>query len=182
MPSTGSTKSTHVLLRERDSSFGFDGLHAARAVGGRAREDDADGSLAAVLGERLEEGVDRQVGRWPRRSRREVEDAARDGHLRAGRDHVDAIDLHHHPLVHRRDLQRRDPREQLDEVAGVRRVEVLHDDDRETRLVADVPKELRDRAEATGGRTDRDNGKGRFRHFLRVVRRAAGGFGSHARP
>ena len=52
------------VLGEGDTPFALDRLQPERAVGGGAREDHADGALALVGGQRLEEGVDRT----PRRS------------------------------------------------------------------------------------------------------------------
>jgi hypothetical protein len=52
------------LLHKHDAAFGLDEAQAERAVGARAREDDRDRTLALILGERAEEGIDR--GRCPR--------------------------------------------------------------------------------------------------------------------
>ena len=58
-----------IVLRERDAALGLDRLQPQRAVGRRAGEDHADGPLALVLRQRLEERIDRTVRGARRRAR-----------------------------------------------------------------------------------------------------------------
>ena len=131
-----------------------------------------------ILGERIEEGVDRQVRGRAFRPWREVEDAVSDQHLGAGRDHIDVIDLDRGTFVHRLHRHRRDLREKLDEIARIGRVEVLDEHHREAGLLAEMAEQLADRPEAAGRSAERDDGK-RGDEILRVGGRL-GGFSCHA--
>lgn len=88
-------------LHEADAASLLDRLEPERPVRAHPREDDPDRARAAILGERSEEEIDRET----RRRFNEVELAAKDRHLRAGRGDVkvvlldrptvgDGLDLH----------------------------------------------------------------------------------------
>jgi hypothetical protein len=79
-----------IVLREGDAALGLDRIEAGRAVGQRAREDDADRAVVALLGERAEEGVDRVV-RAGMVAGVEAEPAPGEEHRAVRRDHIDVI-------------------------------------------------------------------------------------------
>jgi hypothetical protein len=81
-----------VILRERDAAGRLDGFESERAIGRAAREDYADRAVSLILGERLEEDVDRPllpVGL----AGQEPELALSDGHVQTRWNHVDMVRL-----------------------------------------------------------------------------------------
>ncbi len=86
------------LLGDGDAALGLDRPEALGPVGAGAGQHDADGALLVVLGERSEEGVDRQVKPASQLPRDEREDPAPDGEVSVGGDDVDAVRLHRHAV------------------------------------------------------------------------------------
>ena len=113
-------------LRQRQAAVLLDGADADRAIAPDTREHDADGTLATVLGQRGEEGIDRPAMLARRRRRRDLENAILDGEGRIRRNDEDTI------LFDRGSIRSRDDRngalrpEQLDQEAFVVRVKMLH--------------------------------------------------------
>ena len=157
-------------LNEGHAAGGLDGTQPLGAIRAGAREHDAHGLGATVVGERAQKAVD-GIGRlWARRPRREAQAPLLHDDLRVGRHHVHVIDLHRHPLggsLHRDGAG--GAVEQMRQGTVVRGREVLHH--HEGHLVeAEVLHQLLQRAEASGGGTDADD-EGYRRLVLRLRRR-----------
>jgi hypothetical protein len=113
-------------LHQGDAARAVDGAQPQRAVSAGAGEEDADGLIAAILGQRAQEGVDGHAlaARFFRDA--QLQRVVEDRHVAVGRDHIDAI-RHHLHLVLRLDHRHgRGALQDFGEQAGVARVEVRH--------------------------------------------------------
>ena len=119
------------ILRHRDAAGRFDLAYAQRAVGRRARQDDADRARSGSVGQRGEERVDGRVLGAIVGACAQMERPADDDHLRVRRNHVDVIRLDVQAVRGLHDRHRRLARQQRDERALMLRREVLHEHDRD---------------------------------------------------
>ncbi len=143
-----------VLCRHH-STARLDLGDADRPVAARARQHDCDRVLAARLGERAEEVVDRQVCALRRGTH--ADHAGFDGWLAAGRVHVHAIGFERHPVHGRHDADQRVARQQLRQNRRLRRVLVRHHDERDAAVRRHRVEERLQRREPTRGRADADD-------------------------
>jgi len=94
-------------------------------------------------------------------ARCQMQDALRDREVGVGRDDMDVIRLHVDAVRGFADWHRHGSHEQVHQGARMRRVQMLHDDERHTSRRRQMFEELGERLEAARGCTDADNGKGR---------------------
>ena len=130
------------VLGERDSPLGLDRLETQRAVGARARKDDADGVMVLVLGERSQERVDGSMLPPHFRSRHQFEMAVRHQHGSVRWDHVDPIGLNQRLIVDLGDRHCRVSTEDLGEHALMFGGEVLHEHKRHASIGRERLEEL----------------------------------------
>jgi hypothetical protein len=123
-----------IILRECDPALGLDGLQAQCAVGGGARENDADGTVALVFCECVEEKINRSMRRSCLGARPEGQHARGDAQTLVRRNDVDVIRLDAQVVGHLVDRERRRASEQLRERAVMRRIEMLHEYDTHARI------------------------------------------------
>ena len=162
------------LLDEGNTADRLDLLQAERAVGAAAGEDDADGPLLLILGQRPEEKVDRHVRRSSRGGRREPQDALADTEVAVRRDHVDVVSLDrrvagHLPHGHLRVLA-----QQLGGQALVGGIEMLDHHERHAAVGRHGPEEADEGFEAAGrGAHAHNHGTGRLPRLLGGLARAS---------
>ena len=113
------------LLRHRDATGGLDGPHAQRAVGARARQDDADAALAGFFGDRLEQAVHRRFGPRVAAGRCQVQHRALQRHVLIGGRDVDASRAERRIVLGIAHLQIGVRTQQLGQHAGMRWRQVL---------------------------------------------------------
>jgi len=128
-------------------------MPAVPSVAG-AGQDDANGALALVHGERVQETVDRlrKVGRG--QARAEPQHAVFERQGGVGRNDVDVTALDGRLVVDGFDGHLRVPRQQIGQHALVVRVEMLYVDQRDARVGRHVPEETPEGVEASCGRAD----------------------------
>jgi hypothetical protein len=144
------------ILRERDSARVANGLQSERTVCVIARKHHADRVALLVLRQRAEEEVERTM-RHLRRARRQKESAVADRHLRIGRNHVDLVLLDGHPIGHLLYRNRGRAGEDVDEQAGMMRIEVLDDHEGQPRIHRQRGDEIAEGVQAARGGTDGDD-------------------------
>lgn len=150
------------LLGHGDPARGLDRAQTLGAVDAGAGEDDADGLVPAVVGQRAEERVEREVQPGPLPPGDERQGAVPDGQVGVGRDHVDAVRRQRHAVGRLDDAQGRDPLEDPREHARPRGVEVQDHDERQARVHGHLGQELPQGLEAAGRRAEGDHdGRGR---------------------
>ena len=120
----------------------LDGLQAQRAVAAHAGKNNADGLLPLVGRQLPEEEVDRHP-QSPRGGRFEhLKFAVQDGQVRIGRNHVDVVGPHLHPILDLDDLHRRVAAKEFRHHALVGRLQVRHQHERQSAVRRQVRKEL----------------------------------------
>ena len=112
-------------LGHHHAALALDGPDAQGAVAAGAREHDADGPLALVLGQGAEEEVDGQALAARRRRLQQLQGAVQEGHVPARRDDVGAVGLDHHPVLHLKDAHAGVAPDELRQEALVIRGQVL---------------------------------------------------------
>jgi hypothetical protein len=178
-------------LRHHHPAVLLDRAQAERAVAARARQQDADGAVALVLRQRVEQAVDRHP-QARRRGRLHAQHAALDRQHRVRRDHVHVVRLHRGLVAHLLDVHARRLAEQLRHQRGVVRVEVLHHHERHAAVGRHRGEELLEGLEPAGRGAHPDYGRRRRRRArlerlrrLRPARRsraAARGFAHNRTP
>ena len=118
-----------LVLHQHDPARFLDGPDAAHAVAAGAGQDDGDGFLGLILGQRAQEHVDGQVEPAIVVRFAEQQLAAHDRQNFLGRDEVDRIGLDPHPLLGPPHRHRGAFGEQLDHHALVVGREMLDDDE-----------------------------------------------------
>ena len=116
------------VLRHRHAAFALDRPHPLGAVTAGAREHDADGPLALVLGQGAEEEVNRQTMAARRGGFQQLQRAVEKGHVPVRRDDVGAVGLDRHAVRDFEDLHAGIALDQFGEDALVVRGQVLHQD------------------------------------------------------
>jgi len=141
-------------LDDGGSTVPLDRAQASGAVGAGARQDDANGALALVHGERVQETIDRlrKVGRG--QARAEPQHAVFERQGGVGRDDVNVTALDGRLVVDGLDGHLRVSRQQIGQHALVVRVEMLHVDHGDARGRRHMPEEASERLEAPCGRAD----------------------------
>ena len=129
-------------MDHRHAQVFLDSYHPQRAVTPHAGENDADGLFILVGGQVPEEEVDRPP-QPPRCDRFEhLEIATQDGQVGVGWDHVDAVRLDLHPVLHLDDFHLGMPSEEFWNHAPVRWLKMLHEDECHPRIGGQMGKEL----------------------------------------
>ena len=119
-----------------------------------------DGAAALVLGQRVEEEVDREMRAPPLASRGHVEEAARQRELRIGRNHIDVIRLHRLSVLGLATGIEVDRCSRSPQPALMGGVEVLDQDEGHPGVGRQVRQEQGERLEPAGRGADADDGKG----------------------
>ncbi len=160
------------ILDDRDAARADDRPHAQRAVGAGARQDDPDGVLALVLGERAQEGVDRHA--LPARlfELGELQHAVEDAHAAVRRDHEDGVRAHGHLVGRLGHRERRHALQDLRQETRVARVEMRHEHERHACVGRHVAEEFLEGFESAGGRADADDRKAGAVVVLGLCRRS----------
>ena len=140
-------------LRESQAAVLLDRPQAGRTVGPGSREDDPDGVLAVISGERAEERVDGRAQAGVRR-RCDPQYAPLQREDRVRRDDVDVVGLWAEPVLGLLHWHRSVLGEQLGERAGVAALEVLDDDHDHPGVGRHRLEEAVERFERTGGGSD----------------------------
>ncbi len=161
-------------LHQRQAALHLDGLQAARAVAAHARQDDADGAVAAAVGQRGEKGIDRQALAARGGRRHQGQRVAGQAQVAVGRYHVDAIGFDHHAVRDLAHLHRRHALQQLGQHALVFGIQVLDDDVGQAAVGRHAGQEIADRFQPAGRGT-----YGHHRHG--IVRRGGAGWGGRWR-
>ena len=123
------------LLHHRHARLAFDRFQAERAVGSRAGENNANGLVLLIHGQRAKEIVNRQMRRLFLLSFHPVQCAAQDRQVAARRADIDVVRLDLQPvrsLVH---FEVRDLAQQLRQEARVARMLMGDDDEGHTGIV-----------------------------------------------
>jgi hypothetical protein len=115
------------ILGHQETAGVVDGHRTARAVRAGAGEDDADGVIAELLGQRTEEQIDRQ-GQPTRVLRTQAQHVAADGHQTRRRDQMHPIGLDAHVVLDRHHRHGRVTREQIAHHALMVGRQMLDDD------------------------------------------------------
>ncbi len=151
-----------LVLCERHAARRLHRLQAARAVRAVARENDADGVVGFLFGERFEEMVNRHVDFALRFARGNLQPAAGDAHRLVRRDDVNAVAYDGHVVLGFRDRHSCHAPQQRRQRALVRRVEVLHHHERHAWVRGEFLKQFRHRLQPARRRADGDDGERLF--------------------
>ena len=150
------------VLREGDPALLPDRRQPGGAVRGGPGEDHADGLPAALGRERSQEEVDGEVRPvLVFLERGEPQRALLDRHLDAGWDDVHPVRLDPRALLGLRDLHLGRPGERVAQQARPRRLEVLHQDERQPGVGRHVGEELPEGVQPAGRGAHADHGEGR---------------------
>ena len=136
-----------LVLRERQPAGCFDLAQPQRAVGSRARQDDADGARPLYRRERSEKVIDRVVRTPLIVSRCDGQETVGECHVRVGLDDVCPIRDNCGSVLGFNNLEAGACRENAGELAFLARIQVLNDDQRKSRLVGKRRHELGDRVQ-----------------------------------
>ena len=117
-------------LGQSEAAVRLDRPDADCAVAPDTRKDDADRALAAVLGQRCEEGIDGPAMLSRRRRRCQPENAILDGQGRIGWDDKDVVLFDRKPILDGHNRNGTVCTEQLHQQALVMRIEVLYQHER----------------------------------------------------
>jgi hypothetical protein len=152
-------------LRERKAAIFLDGLDAARAVAAEAGQNNPDGVLALILGERDEEGVHRGSPRRGPGASGQLQHAAGELHGRVGRDDEDVVGDEGVAVLRLRHRHGRAAAQDIDQRAGVVGIEMLDQDERHAgvrrRIGEEGPEGLQAAGRGAQADSERDPGLGR---------------------
>ena len=129
------------ILGEGDAARRLNGLHSRGSVGRGAGEDDSHRLVLLGLGQGAKEKIYRHVLVKHLLARDELQDSVFHGHVGVGRNNVNMVRLHAHPLFHFRHGHARGSRKYLGQVAGVSWVEVLDQDIGHPQIVSHATEE-----------------------------------------
>ncbi len=149
-------------LNERGARFLLDCAESEGAVRTHSGKDDADAALASIFGQAPKEKVDRQTQPARRRQGIEVQNAPQNRQVLVGRDDVNVLALHPDRVLRLSDGHLGGALEKLHQEPLVRRIEVLHDDERHAALLRHVLQELFERFEPARGSPNAHDWKARF--------------------
>ena len=160
-----------LVLREGDPARGLDLGDPQSSVRPAPRQHDGDRAGPLLLGQRTKEVVDREMRRPGVSARRDDQATLLDREVAVGRDDVGVVAADHEAVGRLQHRHLRRSRQQLTELAGVVRVEVLDQDEGESGPLGDAVEELRERFEPSRGSADADDGEGGFRAASLLVGR-----------
>ena len=147
------------ILDDDDAALGLDEAQAERAVGAGPRQDDGEGPLALVGGQRAKERVDRMAVPTRRRRLGRPDDPRLDRQLLVGCDHVYLVRFEPDLLLDLPDRHGCASVQQIGQMAHMGRVEMGHDHEGSTAVGGHGTQQRLQRLEAAGGRADRHDGK-----------------------
>ena len=164
------------VLRHDHAALTLDRAHPLGAVAAGAREDDADGPLALLLGERAEEKIDGQTQAARLGGLEQLQRAVEERQVMPRRNDVDAVGPHDHAILDFEDRQARVAANEVGEDALVIRVEVLHEHEGHAGIggVGQAGEERLERRQSARGRANADHRK----PLRRLVLRQRGRFSS----
>ena len=116
------------------ASLALDGAHAGRAIAAGAGEDDADRPLVQVLGERVEEKIDRKALAAGFGGLQQLQRPAKKRHVPPRWYDVNAVDLHSHPVLDFEHLHAGVAPYEVAKNARVVRCQMLHEHKRHARV------------------------------------------------
>jgi len=137
-------------LRHDHAAVLLHGAQADRSVGSRPGKEHAHGIVPLVMGERVEQAVDRQAGTAVALRRLHPQHASLDRQAGVGWNHVHMIRLHGRLVGRLGDAHARRLTQQLGEDARVVRVQVLDEHERHTAVGGHAREELLKRVQAAG--------------------------------
>jgi hypothetical protein len=158
------------VLGDAQPAHGLDRLGAGGTVAAHARQDDGDRALALLLGERLEEVVDRPVVHRFGQPLAEAEAAVLQRQRAAWPYHVEVVGLERHPFLDVHHRHRGLGREDVDQQRLAVRRQVLDEHEADAALGAHGRKELDRRFEPARRCADADHREGELRGLLMVHR------------
>src|SRR5512133_3154080 len=148
-----------IILGERDAALGFDRFQPGGAVTGGAGEDDADGTLALILGEGFEESINGASGAAVLIAGMELKDAFSNREAGVGRNGVNVVGFDAEIIGDLLDRHRRHPSEELRKGALVLGVEVLDEHKPHASVGRQMLQQLREGLQPAGGSADADEGE-----------------------
>jgi len=160
------------ILGHHHAAFGFDRPHAKGAIAAGAREHDANGPLALILGQGPEKEIDGHAVAPGVRGLQQMQGAIQEGHVSTRRNDVGAVGLHHHAIFHLEDLHAGIAPNQIGKKAFVIRGQMLHQHKGHARIdLGGHPREKGLKGpQAARRRADAHDGKWRRRLRLRLQR------------
>ena len=144
-------------LGQRQPAVLLDRPDADRSIAPDTRQHDADGALAAILGQRCEERIDGPAMLAQRRRRLEPENAIHDGERRIRRDDEHTVRFDRKPIRGGHHRNRALRSEQLDQQALVVRGEVLHQHERHAGVGRQVRQKALEGGQTSGRGADADD-------------------------
>ena len=151
------------VLGEDDAAFRLDRLRSERPVRARPGQDHADRPAALGLGQRAQEGVDRQVAAARGDARDQLQHTPFEGDVALPRGDVDVVGLDCRVLLELGDRHPAALGQQLGQDALVVGVQVLHEHVGHARVVRQRSQQQLERVQAAGRGTDADDREGAFR-------------------
>jgi hypothetical protein len=137
-----------IILGERDAALCLDRLQAQRAVRRRSGKDHADRSLALILGERFEKGID-GAGPAGLATGLQFQNTLRDAERRVWRNDVNVIRRHAQIVGHFQHRHLRRPRQNLRQRTVVLRIEMLHQHETQSCVYRQPFQQTRERFQTT---------------------------------
>ena len=147
------------VLHEHHAPGAANRAQAHRAVRTGAGKDDADGPLALILGQVLEQEIDRQAHAALLDGRAQVQHAFLDRKIGVGGDRVNGVDLDRRAVLGRDHVHLGHLVQDLGHQALMGRVKVLDDQERHAAVGRHRGKEFLERFQAAGRSPDADNRK-----------------------
>ena len=147
------------LLHQCDAASAQDRTGAQRAVGARARQDDAHGVLPLVLRQRAQEGVDRHALPARLLGHAQLQAAMEDHHVAIGRNDVHMVRLHCHLILGFEHRHGGAALQDFCQDAGVAGVQMRHQHVGHAAVAGGMVKELLEGFESAGRSPDADDGE-----------------------
>lgn len=119
------------VLHKGDAAGILNGGEAQSPIAGRSRQDDTDGVAGLVVGQRAEEGVNRQMVSSSRLAPGEMQHALDYRHVAIGWQNVDRVDLHPHAIRGLPYRQRCGSGQKFNHRAFMRGIKVRNEDKRD---------------------------------------------------
>jgi hypothetical protein len=147
------------ILHQHQPTVLLDGAQPQGAIGAHAREDDADGLLAPVVGQGAEEKVDGPAQAPRGHPFEQMQAVVQDGQVSVGRDDVYTVRLDLQAVPRLGHVHRGGPLQQFGHHAFVVGVEMLDDDEGQAAADGHVAEEVLQGSEATRRGADGDDGE-----------------------
>ncbi len=147
------------ILGKSDPAFRFDGLQSQRPIRGRAGQHHPDGPLMLVLGQRLEEIINRALRSAGLRPRLDHQDPLLDGQARVGRDDINVIGQDRLAVGSLAHGHRGDSAQKLGQRALMRRIEMLDQHEAQARIGRQMLEQFHERFQPARRRANPNDGK-----------------------